>query len=72
MYRHCNDVILYFSVVILSGGDNNADFRGFLIQGRLMADDTAIGTFLDNGEDQQLACDGNVSFINTYYNYKST
>ena len=69
MYRHYNDVILFFSVVILSGSATNANFRGFLIQGRVMADDTATGTFTDNDDDQQLVCNGDVSFINTYYNY---
>ena len=29
-----------------------------------MADDTATGTFTDNGDDQQLVCDGDVSVTN--------
>ena len=31
-----------------------------------MADDTAIGTFTDNGDDQQLVCTGDVSVTNIY------
>ena len=31
-----------------------------------MADNTATGTFTDNGDDQQLVCNGDVSFINSY------
>ena len=30
-----------------------------------MADETTAGTFTDNGDDQQLVCDGDVSVTNT-------
>ena len=41
---------------MLSGTTTNADFRGFLVQGRIMADDTSTGTFTDNGDDHQVVC----------------
>ena len=63
LYRCCN---LVFSAVVLSGSSDNADFLGFLIQGRVMADGTtAAGTFMDNGDDQQTVCTGDVSVKNT-------
>ena len=35
-----------------------------------MADETPTGTFTDNGADQQLVCDDDVSVISTYdHNY---
>jgi len=47
---------------VLSGGNGNDDFRGFLIRAFMMADtNTAVGTFTDNGDDQRLAC-SNVSY----------
>ena len=50
---------------MLSGSSENADFIGFLIQGRIVADGTTTaGVFYDIGdEDQQLACDNDVSII---------
>ena len=52
-------VCSFWTTVVLSGSSSNADFRGFLIQGRTMAN-AATGTFVDNGDDQQLRC-SNVS-----------
>ena len=53
---------LPFSLVVLSGSSDNADFLGFLVQGRVMADGTtATGTFVDNGDDQQTVCTDDVS-----------
>ena len=49
----------FSTTVILSGGSSNTDFKGFLIQGRTMTN-TATGTFVDNGDDQQTSC-SNVS-----------
>jgi len=47
---------------VLSGDDGNDNFRGFLIRAYMMADtNTAVGTFTDNGDDQQLSC-SNVSY----------
>lgn len=53
------------SAVVLSGSSENADFIGFLIQGRIVADGTTTaGAFDDiDDEDQQLACDNDVSTI---------
>ena len=53
---------LIFSLVVLSGSSDNPDFLGFLVQGKVMADDTtATGTFMDNGDDQQTVCTDDVS-----------
>ena len=46
---------------MLSGTTTNLDFRGFLVQGRVMADESTTGTFIDNGDDQQVVCSGSVS-----------
>ena len=47
---------------MLSGTTDNPDFRGFLVQGRVAADGTTTaGTFIDNGDDQQVVCDRSVS-----------
>ena len=63
LHRCCN---LFFYAVVLSGSSDNADFLGFLIQGRVMADDTtAAGTFTDDSTDQQTVCTDDVSVKNT-------
>ena len=49
-------------IVILQGSSSNMDFRGFMIQGRVRADDLPVGTF-GNGTNHRYACDGNVSFV---------
>ena len=55
-------MFLAYFVVILSGSSANANFRGFLIAGRLAADGTTVaGTFVNNGNDQRTACGANVS-----------
>ena len=62
----CNSVIICtaiddyacFSAVVLSGSSSDADFRGFLVQGRVVADGNTMGTFTDNGDDQQVVCSG--------------
>ena len=56
----CLLILLY--AVVLSGSDINGNFRGFLIQGRIVADgSTTAGTFIDNGSDQQVICDVSTS-----------
>jgi len=40
----------------MQGGTTNPDFRGFLIQARLAADGTRVGTFAASGTDYQSAC----------------
>ena len=48
--------------VVLSGGTADSDFRGFLIQGRVVTDGTTpAGTFTKNGDDQQTVCTDAVS-----------
>ena len=57
-------MLLVYFVVILSGSSANANFRGFLIAGRLAADGTtAAGTFVGNGNDQKTTCGANVSYL---------
>ena len=39
-------------------GSGGEQFRGFLVQARTMADDSPVGVFTDNGDDQKLSsCD---------------
>ena len=57
-------IVIPFSlhVVVLSGSSDDADFLGFLVQGRVMADGiTPAGTFTENGDDQQTLCTSDVS-----------
>jgi len=51
--------------VILRGGSDNVDFRGFMIQGRMKADDSVVGNFVV-GSKYQTQCDG-VRSIRTMY-----
>ena len=46
---------------MLSGGMQDADFRGFIIQARVVADDSPVGTFM-GGENSQPQCMSNVGF----------
>ena len=62
MHGSCIYCHLIFSAVTLSGSSDNADFLGFLVQGRVMADDTTpAGTFTENSNDQQTVCTDDVS-----------
>ena len=55
--------ILCLCTVVLQGGTTNIDFRGFMIQGRVMADDSPAGTFDDgSATDYQVQCNQDVSF----------
>ena len=48
-------MFVYYAV-ILSGSRSNPNFRGFLIQGRVVADSTSTaGTFVDNDYKQHVA-----------------
>ena len=82
IYIHCMAIIIVYliipaAVVVLSGTSQNADFAGFLIQGRMVADNTTrVGTFIANGGDQQTACSSvsviifsNISCITVLYSY---
>jgi len=42
------------------GGENNTDFKGFMIQGRVLADDSHTGTFAVSGANYKTQCDDNV------------
>ena len=55
--------VLY--VVVLRGGTTNTNFRGFMIQGRVMADDSPAGTFDDDesAPDYQIRCNQAVSLL---------
>ena len=58
---------MFYFAVILSGTSSNVDFRGFLIQSRTSGGSTNAGTFVDNGDDQQITCDHDVRIhLNTY------
>jgi len=52
----------FFLIVILRGGSTNQDFKGFMIQGRVQADDSPVGLFRARGSYNR-QCNGNVSFI---------
>ena len=47
--------------VVLSGTSSNTNFKGFLVQGRMMADGTAVGRFVVTGNDQRITCSDKVS-----------
>ena len=55
-----------FLTVTLEGGTTNMDYRGFMIQGRLLADGTTpVGTFSNptSDPDYQTQCTDDVSYI---------
>lgn len=54
-----------YSAVVLSGSNTNSNFRGFLIQARTVADDSAVGTFFvtNSGGDHQTVCTARVSVL---------
>lgn len=56
---------LFVLVVILRGGSINKDFKGFMIQGRVRADNSPAGTF-GSGTDYKSLCSKNVSFKQQY------
>jgi len=61
LFRPQKDYYL-FLIVILQGGSTNQDFKGFMIQGRVQADNSPVGTF-HAGNNYQRQCSRNVSFI---------
>ena len=57
-------MLLLLCTVTLRGGSTNVDFKGFMIQGRVMADDSLrTGTFFvpANNTYYQTQCDNEVS-----------
>jgi len=60
-YIHCVHCCCdYHHTVTMLGGENNTDFKGFMIQGRVLADDSHTGAF-GTGTYYQPQCDTNVS-----------
>ena len=56
-------MFLFFNAVTLSGDPNNPDFKGFMIQGRVVADDSIrAGRFISVPGSSRPQCTGNVSF----------
>ena len=66
LYKLCPINSLYFPLAIISNthtypltvtlsGSGGEEFRGFLVQARTVADDSPVGTFIDNGDDQALS-----------------
>ena len=53
-------------IVILQGSAADRNFRGFMIQGRVRADDSPAGTFVRSANNYQPQCSGNVSFISIH------
>ena len=53
---HRSHFSLFFKV-ILRGGPDNVDFKGFMIQGRMKADDSTVGNFVKEESDYQTQCD---------------
>ena len=53
-------MIISVLIVTLRGSPANRNFRGFMIQGRVRADDSPTGTF-GSGNNYQPQCSGNVS-----------
>ena len=51
----------HFNPVTLSGGTNNPNFRGFMIQGRVVAGDSPTGEFTGESSVSQPQCDDDVS-----------
>ena len=51
---------LFVLIVSLRGSAANQNFRGFMIQGRVRADDSPAGTF-GSGDNYKPQCSGNVS-----------
>ena len=49
-----------FNLVTLLGGTDNPDFRGFMIQGRDVADDLPTGQFIGEAGVSQPQCDNDV------------
>jgi len=55
--------------VTMLGVENNTDFRGFMIQGRVVADNSHTGTFAVSGINYQAQCDSNVRQFYMSYLY---
>ncbi|XP_065907202.1 putative defense protein [Dysidea avara] len=58
--------------ITMRGGPNDSNFRGFMIQGRLVADDSPTGTFADFGTNFQSQCNNNTAATHTNGNQKTS
>ena len=56
-------ILSAFYTVTISGGTNNPNFRGFMMQGRVAADGSPTGQFTGSAGVSQPQCDGDVSHI---------
>ena len=57
----CLHCLVIFAVKLYSNASNMAEFSGFRIQGRSLADDQPVGTFISSPIDYQLHCEDHVS-----------
>ena len=55
--------VSHFNPVTLSGGTNDPNFRGFMIQGRVVAGDSPTGEFTGESDVSQPQCDDDVSYM---------
>ena len=60
-----------FNPVTLLGGTDNGDFRGFMIQGRVVADDSRAGQFTGEPGVSQPQCTNDVSSADDAYRMQS-
>ncbi|XP_065906698.1 uncharacterized protein [Dysidea avara] len=58
--------------ITMFGGERNTDFRGFMIQGRIVADDSPTGTFTLSGTNYQAQCRNNTAATHTNGNVKTS
>ena len=64
---HCEycKLYVYYCTVRMVGGEDR--FKGFMIQGRIVADDSPTGTFAVSGVNYQAQCENNVRHFYSYY-----
>jgi len=54
-------MLLHYIYAVTMRGESDPTFRGFMIQGRVVADDSRTGTFPPSGTNYRAECDNNVS-----------
>lgn len=57
---------MYLIVYLQSDNETGYTFEGFIIQARVVADDSPVGYFIDNSTEYQPQCDNNVSTHKCY------
>ena len=60
------NVYVYLIVYLQSDNETEYSFRGFMIQARVVADDSPAGYFIDNSTEYQPQCDNDVSTHHIY------